>query len=139
MVTKGIGYLIKGINDKLKVRADVDLKEFDLTLTQSRVMGFLTDNGGQATQKEIEVFLGVTHPTVVGVVSRMEQKGFVVSWLDEKDKRNKNVKLTDKANAVGAGMDRQVEAMETMLVASLSAEEVEKLKDMLWVMYNNLG
>lgn len=139
MVTKGIGYLIKGINDKLKVRADVDLKEFDLTLTQSRVMGFLTDNGGQATQKEIEVFLGVTHPTVVGVVSRMEQKGFVVSWLDEKDKRNKNVKLTDKANAVGAGMDRQVEAMETKLVASLSAEEVEKLKDMLWVMYNNLG
>lgn len=139
MVTKGIGYLIKGINDKLKVRADVDLKEFDLTLTQSRVMGFLTDNGGQATQKEIEVFLGVTHPTVVGVVSRMEQKGFVVSWLDEKDKRNKNVKLTDKANAVGAGMDCQVEAMETMLVASLSAEEVEKLKDMLWVMYNNLG
>lgn len=139
MVTKGIGYLIKGINDKLKVRADVDLKEFDLTLTQSRVMGFLTDNGGQATQKEIEVFLGVTHPTVVGVVSRMEQKGFVVSWLDEKDKRNKNVKLTEKANAVGAGMDRQVEAMETMLVASLSAEEVEKLKDMLWVMYNNLG
>lgn len=139
MVTKGIGYLIKGINDKLKVRADVDLKEFDLTLTQSRVMGFLTDNGGQATQKEIEVFLGVTHPTVVGVVSRMEQKGFVVSWLDEKDKRNKNVKLTDKANAVGAGMDRQVEAMETMLVASLSAEEVEQLKDMLWVMYNNLG
>lgn len=139
MVTKGIGYLIKGINDKLKVRADVDLKEFDLTLTQSRVVGFLTDNGGQATQKEIEVFLGVTHPTVVGVVSRMEQKGFVVSWLDEKDKRNKNVKLTDKANAVGAGMDRQVEAMETMLVASLSAEEVEKLKDMLWVMYNNLG
>lgn len=139
MAEKGVGYLIKGIHDKLKVKADVDLKEFDLTLTQSRVMGFLAGNGGQATQKEIEVFLGVTHPTVVGVVSRMEQKGFLVSWIDESDKRNKNVMLTEKANAVGADMDRSVETMEDRLVASLSAEEVKKLKDMLWVMYKNLS
>lgn len=138
MEAKGIGYLIKGINDKLKVRADADLKKLNLTLTQSRVFGFLNENGGQATQKEIEVFLGVAHPTVVGIVSRLEQKGFITSWIDENDKRNKIVKLTGDAAAVGADMESSVTAMEQRLVGALSDEEVEQLKRLLWVLYNNL-
>ena len=53
----GIGYQFKIINDRIKVRADADLKTHDLTLTQTRVLGFLTESGGQATQKEIEADL----------------------------------------------------------------------------------
>lgn len=139
MITKGIGYLIKSINDKLKVKADGDLKEFDLTLTQSRVFGFLSENGNQATQKEIEMFLEVSHPTVVGVVSRMEQKGYVTSWMDENDKRNKNVMLTEKAKNVEADMERRVVTMEQQLVESLSEKDVQRLKEMLRVVYKNLG
>ena len=68
MPKKDVGYLIKYINDKLKVKADAELKQYNLTLTQSRVFAFLNSCGGQATQKEIEVFLEVSHPTVVGIV-----------------------------------------------------------------------
>ena len=50
----GIGYQFKIINDRIKARADADLKTHDLTLTQTRVLGFLAESGGQATQKEIE-------------------------------------------------------------------------------------
>ena len=57
MEEKDIGYLIKNINDKLKVKADADLKHSNLTLAQSRVLAFLDRRGGQATQKEIEVYL----------------------------------------------------------------------------------
>ena len=87
MVNKDIGYYIKSINDKLKLKADTELKKYDLTLAQSRVLGFLSGKGGSATQKEIELFLEVSHPTVVGIISRMQQSGHVVSWIDEKDKR----------------------------------------------------
>ena len=71
MPQKDVGYFIKNINDRLKVRADADLKSYNLTLAQSRVLAFLNNQGGSATQKEIEVFLEVSHPTVVGIVSRM--------------------------------------------------------------------
>ena len=57
MPQKDIGYLIKNINDKLKVKADADLKHSNLTLAQSRVLTFLASQDGQATQKEIEIFL----------------------------------------------------------------------------------
>ena len=56
MPRKDIGYLIKNINDKLKVKADADLKHSNLTLAQSRVLTFLASQDGQATQKEIEIF-----------------------------------------------------------------------------------
>lgn len=54
MPQKDIGYLIKNINDKLKVKADADLKHSKLTLAQSRVLAFLDSRGGQATQKKLK-------------------------------------------------------------------------------------
>lgn len=138
MPQKDIGYLIKNINDKLKAKADADLKQSHLTLAQSRVMVFLDSRGGQATQKEIEGFLEVSHPTVVGIISRMEQNGHLRCWVDEKDKRNKMVALTDRAKALGVEMKRTVSENEQKLLASLSDKDIEKLKQLLLTLYNNL-
>ena len=138
MPQKDIGYLIKNINDKLKVKADADLKHNNLTLAQSRILTFLDSKGGQTTQKEIEVFLEVSHPTVVGIISRMEQNGHLRCWVDEKDKRNKIVALTEQAKALGDEMKQKIFANEQRLLASLSREDIEKLKQMLLTIYNNL-
>lgn len=138
MPGKDVGYLIKNINDKLKARADADLKQYHLTLTQSRVLAFLNGKGGQATQKEIEVFLEVSHPTVVGIVSRMEQNGFVTSWIDGNDKRNKNVKLTAQAEHLGRDLEQSIQANEQRLYASLSDDDIARLKELLCVIYKNL-
>lgn len=138
MPKKDIGYLIKNINDKLKVKADADLKRYNLTLTQSRVFAFLNSKGGQSTQKEIELFLEVSHPTVVGIVSRMEQNGYVTSRIDGNDKRNKIVKLTEQAEALGMDMEHSILANERKMLASLSNDDIERLREMLLVIYKNL-
>lgn len=138
MAQKDIGYLIKNINDKLKVKADADLKHSNLTLAQSRVLAFLDSQGGQTTQKEIEVYLEVSHPTVVGIISRMEQNGHLQCWVDENDKRNKIVALTEQAKALGKEIEQRILDNEKKLLASLSEEDIKKLKQMLLVMYNNL-
>lgn len=138
MEEKDIGYLIKNINDKLKVKADADLKHSNLTLAQSRVLAFLDRRGGQATQKEIEVYLEVSHPTVVGIISRMKQNGHLRCWADETDKRNKIVALTEQAKALGEEMEQRILANEKMLLASLSETDIKKLKQMLLIVYNNL-
>lgn len=138
MPKKDVAYLIKNINDKLKVKADADLKRYNLTFTQSRVFAYLNGKGGRATQKEIELFLEVSHPTVVGIVSRMEQNGYVTTWLDDKDKRNKIVRLTKQAEEIGIDMEQNMLENERMLLAPLSAEESERLKEMLTAIYNQL-
>lgn len=138
MLKKDVGYLIKTINDKLKVKVDESLKQYNLTLTQSLVLAFLNSKNGQALQKEIELFLEVSHPTVVGIVSRMEQKGYITSWLDEQDKRNKIVKVTEQAKDLAVAMEQQMSSNEKALLASLSGEDVEQLKDLLFIIYKNI-
>lgn len=138
MDNKDVGYLIKNINDKLKVRADADLKHYNLTLAQSRVLAFLNSKGGKATQKEIEIFLDVSHPTVVGIVSRMEKNGYLISWIDKNQKRNKIVSLTEHAKAISMDMEQNIYDNERRMLASLSEEDVLHLKKILGVICKNL-
>ena len=137
MLKNDVGYLIKGINDKLKVKADAELKQYNLTMAQCRVLTYLSSQGGQTTQKEIEVFLNVSHPTVVGLVSRMEQNGYVTCWPCE-DGRNKYVKLTPQAEAIDKDMQRNQLENEEMLLAPLSPEDRERLRDLLLTVAEHL-
>jgi DNA-binding MarR family transcriptional regulator len=133
-----VGYLIKNISDKIKVNADLDLKGHNLTLTQSRVLGFLSSRGNSAPQKDIEEFLEVTHPTVVGVVARMEQKGFIRTRVDETDKRNKIVELSGTAVQLGSEMGALVAAQEQKMLRGLTRQQVRNLSESLQIIYANL-
>ncbi len=134
-----IGYLFKVITDKIKINADADMRRHNLTLTQSRVLTFLEKKGGTATQKEIEEFLEVAHPTVVGIVSRMEQNGFVISWTDPDDKRNKLVKLTKRAEMLGRELESVISEHDRKMLAGLTDRQIEELKKSLMVIYENLN
>ena len=133
-----VGYLIKNISDKIKMHADADLKSHDLTLAQGRILGFLAERGGSAMQKEIEDFMEVSHPTVVGIVARMEQKGFLTCRTDESDKRNKIVTITEKSIRIGEDMDSMIGIQESRMVEGLSEGQITELTDALQVIYKNL-
>ena len=137
MAQKDIGYLIKNINDKMKAKADADLKNYGLTLAQSRVLAFLNSCNGETTQKEIEVFLEVSHPTVVGVVSRMEKNGYL-KCRPSVDGRNKVVCVTDKAKEIAADMEKSIRDNERNLLRSLSIQDQKHLQDMLLTILKDL-
>lgn len=69
----------------------------NLTLSQ---MGLLTNlecrPNGRASMKELEQLLPVAQSTVVGLVSRLEQKDVLSSHEDAHDRRVKLVELTEK-------------------------------------------
>ncbi len=134
-----IGCLLKMITDKIKIQADANLAQHDLTLTQSRVLGYLEQNGGIATQKEIEGFLQVSHPTVAGVIGRMEQNGFVRCRLDPADKRSKIVSQTERAAAVAQDMHATIQTTEQQMLRSLTPEQIAALESALRTIYADLG
>ena len=134
-----IGCLLKMITDKIKIQADANLAQHDLTLTQSRVLGYLARNGGTATQKEIEGVLQVSHPTVAGVIGRMEQKGFVSCRPDPSDKRSKIVCQTERAAAIAQDMHATIQATEQQMLRSLTPEQITSLESTLRTIYADLG
>lgn len=139
MQPRKIGYFIKSINDRIKVKADAGLAGLGITLAQSRVLGFLSQNGGSATQKEIECHLEVSHPTVVGIVSRMTQNGFLECSVDGQDKRNKLVCMTPKARSIAGILTEQIAMQEEYMTRSLSDGETAELIRLLGVIYRDLN
>ncbi|MGN0506162.1 MAG: MarR family winged helix-turn-helix transcriptional regulator [Lachnospiraceae bacterium] len=133
-----IGVLLKQLNDKLKMSADESLKDVGLTVSQTGIMVFLQQKGGSATQKEIENYLGVSHPTVVGMVSRLEKNGFISCRVDDADRRNKIVCTTKKAEECAEKMFLGKQETEQRLLRSFSGTEVAELRRMLQKMYHNI-
>lgn len=139
MKNEDIGFLIKQISDRIKARIDAGMKSSDLTYSQFHVLAYIAHNNRSVTQKDLEDFLGVSHPTVVGLVTRLSAKGFVETATDKSDRRVKRISMTDKALRLGECMQLEHEKSEEKLQAGLSEEEVSELKRMLKVVYSNLS
>ncbi len=133
-----IGYLMKQITDKMKAAADADLKIKKLSLSQIRVLEYISGKGGAATQKSIEDYLGVSHPTVVGIISRMERNGYLVCYLDKADKRNKIAELTEQATLIAQEIGSEISSQEEKLLRGLTQEEIESLHRILHIICKNV-
>ena len=133
-----VGYMLKQISDKLKVTADASLKDKNLTFSQARVLQYISSVGGKASQKSIEEYLDVAHPTVVGIVTRMEKSGFFVTYTDQSDKRNKIVELTDQARRISVELFKDIAAHEDMLLEGLTEDDIENLLRMLNIIHDNI-
>lgn len=133
-----VGPLFKVIHERMQTAADADLKAQGLTFAQGQVIVFLAEHGSRALQKEIEASLGVSHPTVTGLVSRLEKSGFVRTWTDAEDRRNKVVELTDKARETGDELHRTMRERDRALLAGLDEHERAELIRMLRQVYANV-
>lgn len=134
-----VGYLIKNIADKMRVRADANMKRENITFQQSKVIAYLAKNDGQSTQKQIENFLRVSHATVAGILTRMEKNGFLTSCVDAKDKRNKIVSLTDKSVELWQELRCQIAKNEKELLEGVTQQQKENFLQVLKIVYQNLN
>ena len=76
------GMLLKQINDELLKNANNALRSQNITLAQLEVLDQLNQApGGQYSLKELEQILHVAQSTAAGIISRLEQKGFVAEWV----------------------------------------------------------
>lgn len=135
---KDVSYLIKVVHDGFRSKIDAQLKSSDMTASQSRVLHFIRDSGGVTTQKKIEEFLEVSHPTVVGLISRMMKSGYIECGYDEEHGKNKIVRETQKAVDYSKEMDSFFEKANEKLTQGLSEEEKNELMRLLGVLYENV-
>ena len=138
MEKQPIGYMLKQINDKIKVSAEVNLRKHKLTLSQTRVLQYIAKQGGTVTQKSIEDYLQVAHPTVVGIVTRMEKNDFLDCYFDENDKRIKIVRLTEKAMKLSKVLEFEIAEQEQLLTKGLSEKDLEHLYHVLRIILKNV-
>jgi|ADurb_H2B_03_Slu_FD_contig_123_136_length_2301_multi_4_in_0_out_2_1 DNA-binding MarR family transcriptional regulator len=136
--TDDIGFLIKLINESIVKKANQNLKPFDLTLSQARILFYLRDHPETTTsQKDLEEHFEVSHPTIIGILSRLEKKDFIWSEFDRQDKRVKNIFLTDTGLALVSSMDDNKRSNDQQMLKHLTPAQISELQSLLKIVYQN--
>lgn len=138
MKNYNVGYLLKKINDNFEYNLNIRLSKFDLTLSQGRVLkSILTANekNQDIMQKDIEIELKLSNPTVTGIIKRLEAKAYVYREASISDRRSKLLYVTDKAKDVDKAILDSINENEQNLLACLSGPEQDNLKKYLMKIY----
>ena len=126
------GALLKQINDIMEKNANNSLRGQDLTIAQSGVLVLLDETDGKtATFKELEKRFGVSQPTMVGLLSRLEQKHLVEILADPEDKRIRRAHLTQKGEEKCKEGYKRMRSAEEFLLGGLTAEEKKEFLRLL--------
>ena len=131
MKEREINQLIRHIGHSIKAKGDASLRKRGLTFSQVQILFNLNQNGGQMSQKELEDKLNVAHPTVVGLVRRLEKNGYVTSVTDKNDKRKKIIVESAKARKFKDEKMAQIQHLHEKMFSRLSEKEKEELFRML--------
>lgn len=134
-----IGFCIKQIHDRVEKQANNAMRSSDLTMMQVSVLLALQESGEkQMSMKELEKSFGIAQSTVAGIVSRLEQKGFVEALGDAADKRVKRVHITAAGEKCCAESACHKEKAEKRLLKDFSEEERRVLHALLEKAARNL-
>lgn len=135
---KSIGLLVKQINNIYEKDFNNRLRRLGITASQCAVLNYLFHSPKeQVTQRDIEKNLSLKNPTVTGLLKRLEDKGFIFSVPGTKDRRCKNIYLSEKAFDIQKKMEAERRKLDRQLVLGMQRKERDALLRALGkVLYN---
>jgi MarR family transcriptional regulator for hemolysin len=108
-------------------RARLDERLRPLGLSQARwiILLQLSRHGDGVAQKILAGRVGIEGPTLVRLLDRMTEDGWLERRESEQDRRSKTVHLTDKARDVIEEIRKVAATLRTELLAGAAPEELE--------------
>ena len=115
------------------------LAEMELTASQGPILGYIAHRKSPPCARDIEEQFHLSHPTVSGLLGRLEKKGFIEFFPDETDRRCKRLRLLDKGQQCIEIMHCAIQENEAQLVQGFSEEEKELFFTLLNRAIHNMG
>lgn len=124
--------IIKKTSDGIEKKANNDLKQYGITLTQCGILVHLsTLENHTAPIKHIEKAFEVSQATMQANIQRLVRKEFIILSGDPSDKRIKNATLTSKGRAVLVETQASRVENEAYLFSAFTDDEIATLKCLL--------
>ena len=118
---------------------DNAMESMDLTAVQGHIMAYLAHAQQPPCPRDLEAEFHLTHPTVSGILSRLEQKGFVELRTDPEDRRCKRIFILEKGWQCHEVMHQTIQENERRIVDGFTPEEQEIFTDLLQRAIRNMG
>ncbi|CDZ57987.1 Putative transcriptional regulatory protein, MarR family [Neorhizobium galegae bv. orientalis] len=110
--------------------AEVDRAGYDLTPVQYAALAAISINPG-IDQVTLAGLIAYDRTTITGVVDRLVQKGLLVRNASTKDRRARELQITDEGRKTLSGVAPVVEAAQELMLRGLTAEEGDELLRLL--------
>ena len=136
--TRPIGMMLKRINNVYEKDLNERLRKIGITSSQCAVLDYLFHTSrDEVSQRDVEKALNLKNPTVTGILKRLDEKGYILCVPNAKDKRKKNIYLTEKAYDIQRRMETDRRKLDRELTRGMSKREVESLtKNLEKLLYN---
>ena len=115
------------------------MESMDLTAVQGHIMAYLAHAKQPPCPSDLEAEFHLTHPTVSGILSRLEQKGFLELRTDPEDRRCKRIYVLEKGWQCHEVMHRTIQENERRMTEGFTPEEQALFADLLQRAIRNMG
>jgi MarR family transcriptional regulator for hemolysin len=120
-----MGYFVYVASKTFQKAFDLELRnKIGITLTQSKVIFALYLNSG-LTQKELADKIGIESPTLVPIIDKMEEDGYLKRKSDTTDRRIKRVYTTSKIDSLWDSMMECAMHIRKIYMEDISEQEIK--------------
>lgn len=129
---------VKRISNALHRLCTEDIAEQELTSSQAYVLAWLTHQQQPVYPGDVSKHFGMKHPTVSGILQRLDAKGFI-SFVPDSDHRRKQILLTEKSRRCDERIKNRIRQNEQLLLNGMSAQEIQTLRTLLDRIIGNIA
>lgn len=127
-----IGVLIKMASLEFDRQSNNLLISENLTASQFKILKYLTLHPqASVRQIDLELFFGMTNPTVTGIIQNLEKKELITRQNHPVDRRSKVILLTEKAITMHDKILETSNLIEAGFTNKLNPEEIALLRPLL--------
>ncbi len=113
------------------------VKDLDITMSQGGVIAAITESpNGELSLKELEKKLQLSQSVTAGLVTRLEEKGYVESFGNEDDKRIKILRATALGKEKCRAGQKILVEVEKEILTPLSETEKANMYEILEKLLN---
>ena len=134
---ENIGLLIHDVGRLLKVLYDRQMASIGLTRSQWLLLTYLYFKDG-INQTELASLMDMEKAPLSRLLDRMEIKGWVIRKNETKDRRIKNIYLSESVKPFVSSLREKAAKYRKDSLSILSDKELSKLRDLLQVLKKDL-
>lgn len=129
-----LGNLIKHLNKMFEQQINENMISVNVTRSQMEVLVYTyikNKNGIEVNQVDLEKDLNLKNPTVTGLISRLEKKGYMKREKSSKGPNYKSVLITDEGIRIIEEGKRIADNVEKEMFSVLDKDEKKELTRLL--------
>ena len=134
---ENIGLLIHDVARLLRVLYDRQMSSIGLTRSQWWLLTYLFFKDG-INQSELAILMDMEKAPLSRLLDRMEKKGWVIRKNENKDRRTKNIYLSESIKPLISSMRDKAAEYRSESLSILTDKERNKLKDILQILKKDL-